>query len=424
MPALARTPELDFCGCDTQQQSGKLLSIDIALRRGLALAEPVAETETVTLAAATGRVIAADALSPIPLPPFDNSAMDGYGVRLADLPGPAPWRLPVGGRIAAGDAPPAAPIPGAVRILTGAPVPAWMDAVIMQEHVRVEGDAIAIDRAPNRGLNVRRTGEDLAKGAPILRAGKLVGTREAAALASIGMAEVAVRRKLRVALFCTGSELRQPGEPLGPGQIWNSNRFMLRAALDAPWIALTDMGAVADDPATLTRTLLRAARDADIVISTGGVSVGDEDHMPRLFREAGGDIHAMRIAMKPGKPLALGRMAEAIYLGLPGNPVSAFVTWTVLGAQVARRRAGFAETAPRRGIAMAGFDLARRPGRCEFRPARITGADAQGRPVVELLSPSFSARIALLASCDGLALLPADADRIRAGDMLEFLPLA
>lgn len=424
MPGLARTPEPDFCGCDAPQQTGRLLSVDVALHRGLALAEPVSETETVPLGAATGRVLAADALTPIPLPPFDNSAMDGYGLRLADLCGPAPWRLPVGGRIAAGDPAPAEPIPGATRILTGAPVPPWIDAIIMQEHVRRDGDAVEIDRAPKRGLNVRRTGEDLAQGAPILRAGTCIGTREAAALASIGMAGAEVRRKLRVALFCTGSELRQPGEPLGPGQIWNSNRFMLRAALEAPWVELTDMGAVADDPSTLTKTLVEAARDADIVISTGGVSVGDEDHMPRLFREAGGDIHAMRIAIKPGKPLALGRMGGAIYLGLPGNPVSAFVTWTVIGAQIARRRAGFAATAPCRSLGIAGFDMSRRRGRCEFRPARVSGADGLGRPVLELLSPSFSARVGLLASCDGLALLPGDAEQIRAGDILEFLPLA
>jgi molybdopterin molybdotransferase len=424
----ALMPEPDFCGCDAPETSGDLISIDVALRRGLALADTATEAETVPLEAAIGRVLAAPAIAPLPLPPFDNSAMDGYAMRLRDLTGKGPWRLQVTGRIAAGDAPPdAAPThpggPAALRILTGAPVPAWVDAVVMQEHVCRIGDAIILDAAPEPGRNIRRRGEDLRAGEAILPPGVLIGMREASALAGIGAAEVQVRRKLRVAIFSTGSELRQPGEDLGPGQIWNSNRFMLRAALAAPWIDLTDLGAVPDTPAALTEALVAAARNADIVVSTGGVSVGDEDHMPAVFRAAGGDIHAMRIAMKPGKPMAVGKMGDAIYLGLPGNPVSAFATWLVIGAQIARKRAGLSETAPRRTLVKAGFDLPRRPGRCEMRPARVTGIDGAGRQIVELLSPSFSARVALLATADGLAVLPAQSDRIRAGDLLEFMRL-
>lgn len=412
------------CGCDLPEPGGRLIAVDVALARGLALATPVAGVETLPLAQAIGRVLAAPAVAPVPLPPFDNAAMDGYALRLADLPGPGPWHLPVAGRIAAGQAAaPDWPAGTALRILTGAAVPADCDAVVMQEHVARDGDAITLDRIPEPGLNIRRAGEDMAAGGTILPAGVEIGAREAAALAASGHAAVAVHRRLRVALFCTGSELRQPGEPLGPGQIWNSNRFALLGALTAPWIALTDLGAVPDDPASLTATLVEAAAQADLVISTGGVSVGDEDHMPRLFREAGGDIHAMRIAMKPGKPLALGTMGEALYLGLPGNPVSAFVTWQVIGARLARQRAGITREPNRKRTVRAGFDLERRPGRCEFRPARITGQDATGADVVELMSPAFSHRVALLAEADGLALLPAEADRIRAGDMLEFLPL-
>jgi molybdopterin molybdotransferase len=302
-------------------------------------------------------------------------------------------------------------------------VPPEFDAVVMQEHVARDGDAIRVDSRPAHGLNIRRRGEDSPKGRAILPAGVEIGARQAAALAAIGLAEVPVRRRLRVALFCTGSELRQPGEPLEPGQIWNANRYALLGALAKPWIETTDLGAVPDDPETLTATLKEAASAADLVISTGGVSVGDEDHMPRLFREAGGAIHAMRIAMKPGKPLALGTMGDALYLGLPGNPVSAFVTWTVIGARIAAKIAGIGREAPRRLTVRAGFSLERRPGRCEFRPARIKGYDAQGAQVIELLSPSFSHRVALLAQADGLALLPAETERVREGDVLEFLPL-
>jgi molybdopterin molybdotransferase len=192
--------------------------------------------------------------------------------------------------------------------------------------------------------------------------------------------------------------------------------------LAAPWIEATDLGAIPDDPRALAEALTGAAATADLVVTTGGVSVGDEDHMPRMFREAGGEAHAMSVAMKPGKPLAIGRLGEAIWIGLPGNPVSAFIAWTAFGARIAAARAGIADHAPRSQLAQADFDLERRPGRCEFRPARITGTGPGGAPKVQLLSPSFSARIALLAAADGLALLPAEEERIRRGDLLTLLP--
>lgn len=413
-----------LCDCDAPE-GGRIVSVDVALQKGLSLAARPVGAETVPLAAATGRILAEPATTPHPLPPFDNSAMDGYGVRLADLSGPGPWRLPVEGRVAAGRLPPASmPTGTALRILTGAPVPPWVDAVVMQEHVEREAGAIVVAERPREGLNIRRCGEDLPAGAPILPAGVLVGAREAAALASTGAPSVTVHRRLRVSFFSTGSELVEPGAALGPAQIHNSNRPMLAAALDRPWIEARDLGAVADDPAKLADTLMEAAREADLVISTGGVSVGDEDHMPAVFRKAGGDIHALRVAMKPGKPLAVGRMGGAIYLGLPGNPVSAFITWLAIGEPVAKRRAGLSETRPARTLVTAGFDVERRPGRCEFRPVRIAGYDGLGRPRVELLSPSYSARVALLAAADGLAILPAEAERIAAGDLLDFIPLA
>lgn len=280
-----------------------------------------------------------------------------------------------------------------------------------------------LDARPARRLNIRRRGEDMAQGGRILPEGVVIGARQAAALAAVGMGTVPVRRRLRVAFFCTGGELRQPGETLAPGQIWNANRFAPLAALSQPWIALSDLGAVPDAPAALTETQMRAAAQADLIVSTGGVSEGDEDHMPRLLREAGGEIHAMRVAMKPGKPLAVGRLGGAIYVGLPGDPVSAFLTWMVIGARIAAARAGIADHAPRRITVRAGFDLDRRPGRCEFRPARIADRDAAGAHIVDLLSPSFSARIALLAAADGLAILPAEEGRIRRGALPAFTRL-
>ncbi|MGC9368903.1 MAG: molybdopterin molybdotransferase MoeA, partial [Paracoccaceae bacterium] len=206
------------------------MPLDEALRRGLALAEPVAETETLPLAGAMGRITALPARAAQPLPPFDNSGMDGYALRLADLAGAGPWALRVAGTIAAGDAPrDDLPSGAALRILTGAPVPAGADAVIMQERVQRAGDRISFATRPVPGTNIRRRGEDLRQGAEILPAGVEIGPREAAALAAIGAGRITLRRKLRVAIFSTGSELREPGEPLAPGQIWNCNRYMLRA---------------------------------------------------------------------------------------------------------------------------------------------------------------------------------------------------
>jgi len=421
-PALALSRPF-YCGCETEPEPGSLVSVDMALRRGLALASPIAEVERMPLRQAHGRILAEAVRAESPLPLFDNSAMDGYALRIADLAGEGPWRLPVAGRVAAGDAG-SEPVPAgaALRILTGAPVPPGCDAVVMQEMTRLEGNAIRLDRRPRPGENIRRTGEDLAAGAAILPAGRCIGPRAAALLASTGCGEVAVRRRVQVAFFSTGSELRAPGTPLAPGQIWNSNRYHLGGSLDLPWVEAIDMGSISDRPDRLRRALEQASRVADLVVSTGGISVGDEDHMPAVLRAAGGDIHVMKVAMKPGKPLVIGRIGTALYIGLPGNPVSAFVTWYVIGARIAEALAGFTEGAQDRVIVRAGFERSRQPGRCEFLPARLGGYDGHGTRTVEIVTSEVSHRVALLAQADGLLLIPSDADRVRRGDMLEFLP--
>ena len=368
-------------------------------------------------------MLARSVRSPLPQPPFDNAAMDGYALATGDLASDGPWLLSVAGRVAAGE-PGAVPRPRgtALRILTGAPVPPGCDAVVMQEHVRRRSDAILIEARPRPGLNIRRRGEDLAFGAEMLADGRRIGPREAAAIAATGAAEVAVRRRVRVAFLCSGSELRQPGEPLAPGQIYNSNRFGLLAALAAPWIEATDLGAVPDRPDDLASALDVASRTADLVVSTGGISVGDEDHLPEVVRRTRGRIVELKIAMKPGKPLALGTLNSAAYLGLPGNPVAAFVGWTVIGSRVAERLAGLSRSPRVKVVAKAAEPLERRPGRCEFRPARLIGYDVGGAQVIAFGSGSFSARIKALADADGLALIPADLDEVRQGDLLEFLP--
>ncbi|RFC67583.1 MULTISPECIES: gephyrin-like molybdotransferase Glp [Mesorhizobium] len=412
-----------YCGCETEPKPGALLSVDMALAKGLALVEPVQEVERMSLEQAHGRVLAEAVKASVPLPLFDNSAMDGYAIRIADIAGAGPWRLPIVGRIAAGDAG-NEPLPkgATLRIFTGAPVPPGCDAVVMQEMVRLEGDAIWLDRRPKLDENIRRAGEDLAAGTEIISAGRCIGPRAAALLAASGCGKVAVRRRIRVAFFSTGSELRAPGVPLSPGQIWNSNRYHLQGSLNLPWIDMIDMGAIPDTPDLLQRALEQASRDADLVVTTGGVSVGDEDHMPAVLRAAGADIHVMKVAMKPGKPLVIGRIGTAIYLGLPGNPVSAFVTWYVIGARIAEALAGLPGAAPSRFIVRAGFDRLRHPGRCEFLPARLGKYDGHGTRTVEIATSHVSHRLALLGDADGLLLIPAETGRIQRGDMLEFLP--
>jgi len=410
------------CGCDTQ--AGKLTSLDVALERGLKMATPVAQVEDVGLINSIGRVLAKDAKSPIPLPPFDNSAMDGYLLRTADLDGDGPWTLTITGRIAAGDAGQATPVAGTtLRILTGAPVPDGFDAVVMQEDCDVQNNTITFASKPSVQQHIRPKGGDAAIGQIVVPAGAIIGPRQAGALAAIGAGTVTVRRKLRVAIFSTGSELVQPGQPLGAGQIWNSNRYTLLSLLKKDWIEVVDLGAIPDQPALLKTVLAEACAGCDMVVTTGGVSVGDEDHMPRLFEEAGGKMQVMKVAIKPGKPITFGTLDHAIFVGLPGNPVSAFVTWLVIGAKILEKRAGIAPQSGGQMQVCVASPIERRAGRIEFRPARYVQDPSGQIPQVELLSPEFSGRVALLSMADGLVVIPADSHGVKQGEMLEFIPL-
>ncbi|MFK5997945.1 MAG: molybdopterin molybdotransferase MoeA [Rhodobacterales bacterium] len=416
------TVETDPCGCDERTGVCGLVPVSEAILKGVALAKEVHEAEMVTLEAAIGRVIGHDLHAPFALPPFDNSAMDGYALRSADFTGNGPWRFSVTGRVAAGDDAAAAGVVGsgeAFRIFTGAAIPAGADAVIMQEHVTRVGDVIEIKKPVSCKSCIRLTGEDAQKGNLLLPKGTLVGAREIGAIASVGLPEISVRRKLRIGLFCSGSELRQPGEPLNPGQIYNSNRFMMLAMLRHPWTDVTDYGAIEDDPGLLRHALAKAAKEVDIIVTIGGVSVGEEDHMVTQLRQAGGDIEVM----KPGKPLSIGRLHNAVFIGLPGNPVAAFTTWKIIGAQIAARAAGLRTSELQRPLVEAAQTTTRRPGRQEFRPARIVGVSKAGYPKVELLDHSFSAKISLICQSDGFAVIPAEIQNIRSGDHLEFVYL-
>lgn len=416
----------EACGCDERTGLRSLIPVQTAIEYGLDLVAAVAESETVGLEESIGRVLAHDLSTPFPLPPFDNSAMDGYALRSADFTGPGPWAFELAGRVAAGDnAARAGTVAAgqAFRVFTGAGIPPGADAVIMQEHVRVLNDRIEIDRPVVRGSCIRARGEDAAQGVRLLPAGTLIGPREIGAIASVGLAKVEVRRKVRVALFCTGSELRQPGQTLAPGQIYNSNRFILLATLRAPWIELKDFGAIEDDPLRLRNALTAAAAGADLIVTTGGVSVGEEDHMVAQLREAGGEIEVMKIAMKPGKPLSIGTLGKAVFVGLPGNPVAAFTAWKIIGNCMAAKLSGQAAAEIRLPIVEAAASSSRRPGRQEYRPARVVGVSPDGRPRIEMLDQSYSAKISQLCKSDGLAVIPANKARVEAGEPLEFVYL-
>lgn len=411
------------CDCDQLARRAQLIPIDIALTKGLQLAESVEATQWVSLAALKGRVLAESVSAPMALPPFNNSAMDGYALRAADLDCDQPLR--VAGRVAAGqDVTKVGTVHHgeAFRIFTGAAIPAGADAVVMQEHVTRDGDMIRVNKPVPRGHNIRRKGEDTTPGATLLPAGRRLRTRDIAALAAVGLAGAKVKRRVRVAFFATGDELREPGEALAPGQIYNSNQYMMQAALDLPHVSLSVRGALPDDPVKLRAALIDAASDHDLIVTTGGVSVGEEDHMVSELVKAGGAVEVMKVAMKPGKPLTIGRLGGAMFLGLPGNPVAAYVTWHLIGSRLLTKMAGASAETPHELPAKLDHDTRRSPGRQEYRPARITGKDTDGKMRLTLLDASFSAKVSLICVADGFAVLPAERAELETGTEVAFLP--
>ena len=286
------------------------------------------EGETVGLRQCLGRVLAADIVSAINVPPADNSAMDGYALRCEDWHGPD-HALEISQRITAGT-PPVSLKPGtAARIFTGAETPDGADVVVMQEKCRADGRSLWIDAVGEAGGNIRPKGQDIRRGATVLKAGHRLRAQELGLIASLGIAQVEVMRRLKVAIISTGEELVEPGKTLKPGQIYNSNRYMLQALLDSWGFEAVDFGITADKPEIISDVMSEASRKADVIITTGGVSVGEEDHVKAVV-ESLGHIDLWRVAIKPGKPFAFGDVLGTPFLGLPGNPVSAFVTALVI----------------------------------------------------------------------------------------------
>lgn len=407
-----------------------MLSTADALATLLAAARPLAGVETLPTLDALNRVLATDVVSPLDVPPMNTSAMDGYAVRVADLAhGTA--RLRVSQRIPAGHAP--QPLePGTVaRIFTGATVPPGADAIVMQEQTEPTGDEVALLHTPKAGEWITAQGADIRRGSVILPAGTRLTPQSLGLAASVGCAELAVVRRLKVAVFFTGDELTMPGEPLRPGAIYNSNRFTLRGLLENLGCEVSDFGIVPDRLDATRATLRDAARGHDLILTCGGVSVGEEDHVKPAV-EAEGRVSMWQIAMKPGKPLAFGAVRrgertgahdeaghdEAFFIGLPGNPVSSFVTFLLFVRPFVLRLAGVKQVAPRALSLRADFTQPKADRRNEFLRARVNPAGG-----LDLFANQSSAVLTSTVWGDGLIDNPPN-HAISAGETVRFLPFS
>jgi molybdopterin molybdotransferase len=391
-----------------------MLSVDEAIGRLLEAGARRVTAERIELASGLGRVLAGDVIAPIDVPPADNSAMDGYALRIDDWPGPD-RAIPLSQRITAGSVPEPLADGTAARIFTGAEVPPGADTVVMQENCAAVDAGVRILQRPQRGANIRPRGQDIAAGQKILAAGHRLRPQDLGLLASQGFSDIDVYRRLRVAVLSTGDELVEPGTPLRPGQIYNSNRYTMNAQLGAWGFDVLDEGVIRDDPERIRAGLSRAAEAADVILSSGGVSVGEEDHVKDVV-ESLGSIDLWKIAIKPGKPFAFGQVNGTPFLGLPGNPVSVFVTLLIIARPYLFACQGQEDRRLPIQIGEAAFD-ARGSGRETYLRVRSTGDglilyDSQSSGV--LFSTTWG---------DGLVRQRAGQD-IRAGDRVDFIPYA
>ena len=395
-----------------------ILSFNEAKSRLLSSARPVSETETVDLANAFNRVLAEDLVSPMTVPPFSNAAMDGYALRSADLSGVGA-RLPITQRLAAGEvAKPLAP-GSAARIFTGAQIPDGADTVVMQEDCQADGNFVIVNQTPVTGQHVRLKGTDLAAGKSILASGSHFSAAAMGLAASVGIVEVKVFRPLKVAIFFTGSELVMPGEPLPPGHIYNSNRYVMRGFLQGLGVEVIDMGIIRDDRQATRDALRRAATEADLIVTSGGMSEGDEDHVTAAVK-AEGHIDVWKIASKPGKPLAFGGVRSAEkdvpFIGLPGNPVSVWSGLLTLVAPFLRRCQGLTQIEPEPLTLRADFTYTVKGNRMEI--VRVRRNDRGG---LDIYPTQDSSIISSAVWADGVSMIPAGRV-VNPGDLLPFLP--
>ncbi|MGV8900151.1 MAG: gephyrin-like molybdotransferase Glp [Burkholderiaceae bacterium] len=400
-----------------------LLNAAEALDLLLTAAKPITETEQISTLKANGRILAVAQTSQLNVPPKDNTHMDGYAVRAADCASGAAT-LTVSQRIPAGHVGKKLQAGTAARIFTGAMIPDGADAVVMQEMCVLDGDKVTINHAPPAGEWIRRAGEDIRAGSVILPAGTRLRGQELGLAASVGLANLPVVRKLRVAVFFTGDELTMPGELLKPGAIYNSNKFMLRGLLENLGCTITDYGIVPDALAATRDTLRRAAQEHDLIVTSGGVSVGEEDHIKPAV-EAEGRLNMWQIAIKPGKPLAFGEIKRsagkggaAFFIGLPGNPVSSFVTFLLFVRPFILRLQGVQDVAAKTYKLRADFAQSKGDRRNEFLRAKI---NAEGG--LDLFPNQSSGVLTSTVWGDGLIDNP-PGNAIASGDMVNFIPFS
>ena len=408
---------------------GGLMPADTALEILLDRLHPVVDSEAIALRAAAGRIIAADVVAGRDVPPHDNSAVDGFAVYFDDLAADADTRLPVAGRAAAGHPLEHVQNRGeAVRIFTGAPMPGGEadgpDTVLMQEDCTVESDAkgeqVVIPLGIKKGSNRRFRGEDISAGATILTVGQRLRPQEIGLAASIGLTSLTVYRPLRVAVMSTGDEVSEPGADLPTGSIYDANRYSLFALLDDLGCEVTDLGILPDDRAVLGEALGKAAENHDALISSAGMSVGDEDHLSATV-SALGQLHFWKLAIKPGRPVALGQIGDAAFIGLPGNPAAMMVTFLALARPALLRLAGATDLHPHLYKVQAGFDHVKKSERREYVRVRLS-AGKDGNLVAHKFPREGAGILTSLVEADGLVELSEDTTQLTEGTMVDFLP--
>jgi molybdopterin molybdotransferase len=400
---------------------GSLLPVDAAAAMIAERVPALEDTETLPLTSLLGRVLARDLRAPIPLPPFFNSAVDGYAFRHADLARDGESRLAIVGRVQAGGCGGALTPGTATRIFTGAPMPAGADTVMMQEDAREEAGQVLLPPGLRRGANCRPAGEDVARDAVALAAGRRLTPPDVGLAAALGCTALAVRRRVRVGVFSTGDELAEPGTPLGAAATYDSNRFTLMALLAKLPAAVSDLGILPDDAATTARALREAAASHDLLLTSGGVSTGEADHVKAAI-EAGGRLVFWRLAIKPGRPAAMGVIGGVPMVGLPGNPVAAVVTFLFLARPLLLRLAGAAPEALPRFQAVADFAYRKKPGRREYvRVALHPGPDLA---IAQKFPREGAGLLTSLTESDAFAELAEDITAVTPGDRVTVLPFA
>jgi molybdopterin molybdotransferase len=401
---------------------GTPLGVDAALALIAERIAPVVTAETVPLAAAAGRILASDLVAAINVPPYANSAVDGYAVAFADLPESGGTVLPISGRAAAGH-PLARPIaPGeAIRIFTGAPMPDGADTVFMQEDCVVEGDRVRLPPGMRKGANRRHAGEDVLAGSVAMAAGRRLRPADLGLAAALGCDSLPVYRPLRVALMSTGDEVREPGAPLDPGAIYDANRVMLAALLRGLGCEISDLGIRPDRAAALADTLTAASAEHDLIVTSGGVSTGEEDHV-RTAIDRLGRVDFWRLAIKPGRPVALGQVRGVPLIGLPGNPVAAGLTFAILARPLILRLAGATMDPPLTFPVLSGFTHRKKAGRREY--LRATLARESGRAVAHKFRKEGAGILSSIVQSDGFAILDEALCDVQSGSVIEFLPFS